>query len=99
MGTVPNLVTWNTLIACFSQGNDDLSVAKLFQLVQEAGIDPDVVSWTSLISGFVHNYQNCEASDSFKKMLSTGMHPISATISSLWLLPICVILADSTHGK
>ncbi|KAI3702740.1 hypothetical protein L6452_28492 [Arctium lappa] len=51
MGTVPNLVTWNTLIAGFSQANDDSSVAKLFQLVQEAGIDLDVIHGYSVAIG------------------------------------------------
>ncbi|KAI3507707.1 hypothetical protein L1887_22698 [Cichorium endivia] len=97
MGLSPNLVTWNTLISGFSQANDDSNVAKIFQSMKEYKIPPDVVSWTSVISGFVQNFRNQEAFDSFKKMLTTGIHPTSATISSL--LPACANLADSTHGK
>nr|GEY72859.1 hypothetical protein [Tanacetum cinerariifolium] len=97
LGVVPNLVTWNILIAGFSQANDDAMVTKLFKLMQEDGIDPDVVSWTSVISGLVQNFRIHKAFDYFKKILGSGLHPTSATISPL--LAGCAILADLCRGK
>ncbi|KAF3454665.1 hypothetical protein FNV43_RR05113 [Rhamnella rubrinervis] len=93
----PNLITWNTLVAGFSQKGDEVMVCELFKRMQINGVEPDVISWTSIISGFVQNFRNQEAFDAFKKMLDQGFCPTSATISSL--LPVCAAMANVRHGK
>ncbi|KAK3009142.1 hypothetical protein RJ639_014169 [Escallonia herrerae] len=42
MGLQPNVVTWNTLIAGFSQASDESTVTELFQLMNDAEVEPDV---------------------------------------------------------
>nr|GMD64421.1 pentatricopeptide repeat-containing protein At5g59600 [Ipomoea batatas] len=97
LGLRPNVVTYNTLIAGFSQADDRAMVSKILRFMHDEGVVPDVVSWTSVVSGLVQNFHNSEAFDTFKQMLNVGLHPSSATISSL--LPACATLADLMRGK
>ncbi|KAI5665977.1 hypothetical protein M9H77_15830 [Catharanthus roseus] len=96
-GIKPNVVTWNTLIAGFSQENDEIMVRETFRLMGENGIEPDVISWTSVLTGLVQNFRNKKAFDTFKQMLEAGFFPTTATISGL--LPACASVADLRHGK
>lgn len=96
-GIKPNLITWNTLVAGFSQKGDEVMVSELFRRMQINGVKADVVSWTSVISGLVQNFRNQEAFHAFKKMLDNGIYPTSATISSL--LPACAAVANVRRGK
>lgn len=93
----PNLITWNTLVAGFSQKGDEIMVYELFKRMRINGVEPDVISWTSIISGFVQNFRNQQAFYAFKKMLDHGFCPTSATISSL--LPACAAVANVRRGK
>ncbi|KAL3504970.1 hypothetical protein ACH5RR_034811 [Cinchona calisaya] len=97
LGMNPNVVTWNTIIAGFSQENDEVMVWETFRLMRDNGVEPDIVSWTSVISGFVQNFRNEEAFDTFKQILDAGMRPNTATISGF--LPACATIADLKHGK
>lgn len=98
MGVIkPNLITWNTLVAGFSQKGNEEMVCELFKRMRVYGVEPDVISWTSLISGLVKNFRNHEAFDAFKKMMDHGFCPTSATISSL--LPACAAVANVRCGK
>ncbi|KAM7259315.1 hypothetical protein ACFE04_015056 [Oxalis oulophora] len=97
-GLDPNVVTWNTLIAGFAQkGDEQETVDRLFELMRVNGVEPDVVSWTSVISGFVQNFRCHQAFGTFRQMLSCGIYPSSATISTL--LPVCASLAKVMRGK
>ncbi|CAN1150541.1 Pentatricopeptide repeat-containing protein At5g59600 [Linum perenne] len=93
----PNVVTWNTLIAGFSQKGDRVKVLELFDLMAQSGIEPDVVSWTSVISGLVQNFRNEAAFSTLKNMLSHGFCPSHATISGL--LPACANTANVRRGR
>ncbi|KAF4378574.1 hypothetical protein G4B88_023114 [Cannabis sativa] len=93
----PNIVTWNTLVAGFSQKGDEVMVSQLFKKMVDREIKPDVVSWTSIISGLVKNFRNDEAFDTFKEMLAYGLSPTSATMSSL--LSACSVVANVARGK
>ncbi|KAM3376171.1 pentatricopeptide repeat-containing protein [Capsicum galapagoense] len=96
-GVKPNVVTYNTLIAGFSQEDDRVMVSRVVELMHDDGLELDVVSWTSIVSGLVRNFHNKEAFDTFKRMLDVGMCPSSATISSI--LPACATVVDLMHGK
>ncbi|MCD7467069.1 hypothetical protein HAX54_004262 [Datura stramonium] len=96
-GLKPNVVTYNTLIAGFSQEDDGAMVCKVVELMHDDGLELDVVSWTSIVSGLVQNFHNKEAFDTFKRMLDDGMCPSSATISSI--LPACANVIDLMRGK
>ena len=93
----PNIVTWNTLVAGFSQKGNEVMVSQIFKSMIDNGIESDVVSWTSIISGLVKNFRNEEAFEFFKKMLDHGLCPNSATISSL--LSACSVVANVRCGK
>uniref|UniRef100_A0A0V0H046 Putative ovule protein n=1 Tax=Solanum chacoense TaxID=4108 RepID=A0A0V0H046_SOLCH len=91
-GMKPNVVTYNTLIAGFSQEDDPSMICKVVELMHDDGLELDVVSWTSIVSGLVQNFHNKEAFDTFKRMLDDGICPSSATISSI--LPACATVVD-----
>lgn len=96
-GVMPNVITWNTLIAGFSQKGDRDMVTKVFELMQIDGFQPDQVTWTSVISGLVHNFCNEEAFMAFKQMLVQGLVPSSVTISSI--LPASSSVANAGRGR
>ncbi|KAJ8553086.1 hypothetical protein K7X08_020479 [Anisodus acutangulus] len=57
----PNVVTYNTLIAGFSQADDRDKVYEVIDMMHDDGLELDVVSWTSIISGLVQDFHNKEA--------------------------------------
>ncbi|MCD7472012.1 hypothetical protein HAX54_012834 [Datura stramonium] len=72
-GMKPNVVTYNTLIAGFSQEEYRATVCKVVELMHNDGLELDVVSWTSVVSDLLQSFHDKEAFDTFKRMLDDGI--------------------------
>ena len=47
-----NLVTWNAMIAGYSQNGHGEEAVRLFHQLESSGLIPNVTSWNSMISGY-----------------------------------------------
>ncbi|KAJ4977574.1 hypothetical protein NE237_008354 [Protea cynaroides] len=97
-GVKPNQVTWNSIIAAYSQnGLFEEASDWFFKLQSSDNFTPNVVSWTALISGNVQNGCSSRALQIFKQMVIEGVEPNSITIASV--VSACTNLSLSQHGK
>ena len=56
-----NLVTWNAMIAGYSQNGHGEEVVRLFHQMESSGLIPNVTSWNSMISRYAHRGIEYEA--------------------------------------
>eukprot|EP01018_Ginkgo_biloba_P004471 Gb_13863 [translate_table: standard] len=92
-----NKVTWNAMIAGYSQNGHGDEALKLFQQMQLAGEKPNVNSWTAIIAGYAQNGRWNDALKLFCQMQSAKVKPNTVTVSSV--LQACARLEAVERGK
>ena len=56
-----NLVTWNTMIAGYSQNGHGKEAIRLFRQMESSGLIPNVTLWNSMFSGCAQRRLEYEA--------------------------------------
>ncbi|XP_010549831.1 PREDICTED: pentatricopeptide repeat-containing protein At5g16860 [Tarenaya hassleriana] len=95
--TEKDVVSWNSMVAGYSQIGRFDDAIRLFDKMREEKIEMDVVTWTSVISGFAQRDLGHEALGVFREMLSRGSEPNNVTLVSV--LSGCASVGALNHGK
>lgn len=75
---VRDLVTWNTMLACFVRDGQIGVAEKMFDKMPER----DVVSWSTMVMGYVQNGCLEEVLDCFRAVTNTGLRLNEAILVS-----------------
>lgn len=90
---VRDLVTWNTMLACFVRDGQIGVAEKMFDEMPER----DVVSWSTMLTGYVQNGCLEEALECFRGVRETGLRLNEAILVSV--LSASAQLGLLEHGK
>eukprot|EP01018_Ginkgo_biloba_P016729 Gb_00639 [translate_table: standard] len=82
-----NLVSWNAMIAGYSQNGRHEEALNLFRQMESTGIKPNVISWNTMIAGYAQKGLGYEALKMLIDMQSLGEKPNLVTILSA--IPAC----------
>ncbi|KAI5084285.1 hypothetical protein GOP47_0000454, partial [Adiantum capillus-veneris] len=93
-GLLPNIRTWNAILAGYSQQGYDKEASQLFQQISHEGLEASIVTWNTLISGLVLHGHSQEALNMYLRMMYEGGKPDKATF-----MPILKACADVTNLK
>eukprot|EP01018_Ginkgo_biloba_P004975 Gb_01617 [translate_table: standard] len=74
-GYVPNIVTFNSLIAGFCRSDRVEEAYLILERMREAGCVPDVISYNTLISGYNRKCMLSHSLNVFEEMLHNGISP------------------------
>ncbi|KAJ6829459.1 pentatricopeptide repeat-containing protein, mitochondrial [Iris pallida] len=78
-----NLVSWNSMISCFSLNGHLTDAMELFDGMVLSGVEPDLVTWNSLVSGYSLHGHDYEVFELIRRMQVEGEKPNSSTITSI----------------
>lgn len=82
-----NLVTWNAMVAGYSQNGHGEEALRLFHQMESSGLIPNMTSWNSMICGYARRGLEYEALVLLQEMQAIGEKPNSVAI--LFVLPAC----------
>ncbi|KAL5555107.1 hypothetical protein UlMin_037343 [Ulmus minor] len=88
-----DLVTWNTMLACFVRDGQVGVAEKVFDEMPQR----DVISWSTMITGYVQNGQLEEGLECFTEMRKKGLKPNEAILVSI--LSASAQLGLLEHGR
>ncbi|CAH8271332.1 unnamed protein product [Arabidopsis lyrata] len=94
---VKDVVSWNAMVAGYSQIGRFEDAVRLFEQMQEEKIKMDVVTWSAAISGYAQRGLGYEALGVCRQMLSSGIKPNEVTLISV--LSGCASVGALMHGK
>ncbi|MED6156255.1 hypothetical protein PIB30_012816 [Stylosanthes scabra] len=95
--TLPNVVSWNSLIFGFFQSGQVVEAQNMLSEMYSFGVKPNMITWTTVLSGLAKNGCGYEAFQAFQQMQEAGMKPNSVTITSALLA--CKSMALLKYGK
>ncbi|VVB14813.1 unnamed protein product [Arabis nemorensis] len=95
--SVKDVVSWNAMVAGYSQIGRFDDAVKLFEKMPKEKIKMDVVTWSAAISGYAQRGLGYEALGVFRQMLSSGIKPNEVTLISV--LSGCASVGALMHGK
>ncbi|XP_010492619.1 PREDICTED: pentatricopeptide repeat-containing protein At5g16860 [Camelina sativa] len=95
--SVKDVVSWNAMVAGYSQIGRFDDAVRLFEKMQEEKINMDVVTWSAAISGYAQRGLGYEALGVCRQMLSSGIKPNEVTLISV--LSGCASVGALMHGK
>lgn len=95
--SVKDVVSWNAMVAGYSQIGRFDDAVRLFEKMQEEKIKMDVVTWSAAISGYAQRGLGYEALGVCRQMLSSGIKPNEVTLISV--LSGCASVGTLMHGK
>ncbi|MED6150308.1 hypothetical protein PIB30_071114 [Stylosanthes scabra] len=95
--TLPNVVSWNSLIFGFFQSGQVVEAQNMLSEIYSFGVKPNMTTWTTVLSGLAKNGCGYEAFQAFQQMQEAGMKPNSVTITSALLA--CKSMALLKYGK
>ncbi|KAI9126703.1 hypothetical protein K1719_002299 [Acacia pycnantha] len=82
-GPLPDIFTYNILIASFGRSGRVDDAIKIFEELEASSFKPDVISYNCLINCLGKNGDLDEAHMRFKEMLEKGLNPDVVTYSTL----------------
>ncbi|KAJ6299092.1 hypothetical protein OIU76_020131 [Salix suchowensis] len=80
---VPDIVTWNTLLAVFGQNGMDSEVSGVFKEMKRAGFVPERDTYNTLISAYSRCGSFDQAMAIYKRMLEAGITPDLSTYNAV----------------
>ncbi|KAI8355102.1 hypothetical protein EDC96DRAFT_446725 [Choanephora cucurbitarum] len=80
---VPNLYSYNTLLACFKRANDRSRAERVWQEMRQAQIQPDTVSYNTMLHLLSQQHQFQAGFDLYQQMLMENVSPDLYTYSTL----------------
>ncbi|XP_054780508.1 pentatricopeptide repeat-containing protein At2g13600-like [Prosopis cineraria] len=89
--------SYNTMIAGYSENGNIFKARRLFDEMEQEGVERERISWNSMISGYVDNFLYDEALSLFQDSLKNGITPDSFTLGSV--LTACADTATILRGK
>ena len=75
MNVTPDKISYNQIIAGYSQVKDMEKARAFFDDLAERGVSPDIVLYTTLINGYWKDHYKQEACKLFTEMLQRGIEP------------------------
>ncbi|PIA50505.1 hypothetical protein AQUCO_01300916v1 [Aquilegia coerulea] len=78
-----DMVTWNSMISAYCQSGKSVEAVRLFDWMQDKGIEPGLITWNILIASY-NQLGNCDlAIELMKKMEKRGINPDVFTWTSM----------------
>lgn len=91
--SVRDVVTWNSMVACFFRRQEVAKGRELFEMMPER----NGVSWNTVITGYAQNGRAVEALELFRRMQLQGWRPSEATL--VGVLSACAQAGALDVGK